>query len=53
MLLTPNARRRAAVMLEESFGVNERKACRVVDQHRSTQRLEVPLPSDDEKELRR
>jgi putative transposase len=40
-------------MLEESFGVKERRACRVVGQHRSTQRLVVPLPSDDEKELRR
>jgi len=33
--------------------VKERRACRVVGQHRSTQRLVVPLPSDDEKELRR
>jgi putative transposase len=40
-------------MLEESFGVKERRACRVVGQHRSTQRLEVNLPSDDEQELRR
>jgi putative transposase len=40
-------------MLEESFGVKERRACRVVGQHRSTQRLEVALPSDDEQELRR
>ena len=35
-------------MLEETFGVKERRACRVVGQHRSTQRLGVPLPSDDE-----
>ncbi len=40
-------------MLEETFGVKERRACRVVGQHRSTQRLEAPLPTDDEKELRR
>jgi len=40
-------------MLEETFGVKERRACRVVGQHRSTQRLEVPLPTDDEQELRR
>jgi putative transposase len=40
-------------MLEESFGVKERRACRVVGQHRSTQRLEVVLPADDEQELRR
>src|ERR1019366_8052094 len=52
-LLTPNARRRAVTMLEESFGVKERRACRVVGQHRSAQRLQVTLPSDDEQELRR
>ena len=40
-------------MLEESFGVKERRACRVVGHPRSTQRLEVNLPSDDEQELRR
>ena len=40
-------------MLEESFGVKERRACRVVGQHRSTQRTVVPLPADDERELRR
>ncbi|GEM_PF-3415893 len=40
-------------MLEESFGVKERSTCRVVGRHRSTQRLEVVLPSDDERELRR
>jgi len=40
-------------MLEESFGVKERRACRVVGQNRSTQRLKVALPSDDEQELRR
>ena len=41
------------VLLEESFGVSERRACVVVGQHRSTQRLKVALPSDDEQELRR
>jgi hypothetical protein len=40
-------------MLEESFGVKERRAWRVVGPHRSTQRLKVALPSDDEQELRR
>ena len=40
-------------MLEESFGVKERRACRVVGQHRSTQRLAPPTPDDDELELRR
>jgi putative transposase len=44
---------RAASTLEASFGVKERWACRVVGQHRSTQRLEVSLATDDEQELRR
>ncbi|MBW4077173.1 MAG: hypothetical protein HIU84_01385 [Acidobacteria bacterium] len=39
-------------MLEESLGVKEHRACRVIGQHRSAQRLEVSLPSDGEKELR-
>jgi putative transposase len=39
-------------MLTERFGVSQRHACRVVGQHRSTQRLEPPMPSDDEVELR-
>jgi hypothetical protein len=30
----------------------ERRACRVVGQHRSTQRLEPPAPADDDAELR-
>jgi putative transposase len=40
-------------MLETSFGVKERRACRVVGQPRSTQRLAVALPTDDEQEPRR
>lgn len=39
-------------MLEVSFGVSERRACRVVGQSRSTQRLACSLPDDDEAELR-
>lgn len=39
-------------MLRARFGVSERRACRVVGQHRSTQRLEPPPPSDDEVALR-
>ena len=39
-------------MLEERFGVSQRRACRVVGQPRSTQRLEPPEPSDDEEALR-
>jgi putative transposase len=39
-------------MLQARFGVSERRACRVVGQHRSTQRLDPPTPSDDEQRLR-
>ena len=39
-------------MLQDRFGVSERRACTVVGQHRSTQRLEPPVPPDDEAELR-
>ena len=38
--------------LLEQFGVTERRACRVVGQSRSTQRLKPPIPSDDELALR-
>ena len=41
------------MLLEGRFGVSERRACRVVGQPRSTQRLLAPTPSDDEMELRR
>jgi len=40
------------VALREQFGVTERRACRVVGQARSTQRLRAPVPSDDELALR-
>jgi putative transposase len=39
-------------MLQVRFGVTERRACEVVGQHRSTQRLAAPVPSDDEAALR-
>jgi len=39
-------------VLTERFGVSQRHACRVVGQHRSTQRLDPPTISDDEVELR-
>jgi putative transposase len=39
-------------VLEERFGVSERRACRVVGQPRATQRLAPPVPSDDELALR-
>ena len=39
-------------MLRDRFGVSQRRACNVVGQHRSTQRLAPPVPCDDEVELR-
>ncbi len=38
-------------VLRERFGDSQRHACRVVGQHRSTQRLAPLTPSDDEIEL--
>ena len=43
-------RRRAADHLEESFGASERRSCKVVSQHRTTQRYRAITP-DDEKQL--
>ena len=39
-------------MLQQRFGVSERRACTVVGQHRSTQRLRAAGRSDDELALR-
>ena len=39
-------------MLQQRFGVSERRACAVVGQHRSTQRLAPPVVSDEEQFLR-
>jgi putative transposase len=39
-------------VLVERFGVSERHACRVVGQHRSTQRLAPPAPAADDEQLR-
>jgi putative transposase len=39
-------------MLRDRFGVSERRACVVVGQHRSTQRLTPPVIPDDEQRLR-
>ena len=38
--------------VREQFGVSERRACRVTDQPRSTQRLAPPAPGDEELALR-
>jgi putative transposase len=42
-MVTPDRRRRAVTVLVKRFGVSQRRACRVVGQHRSTQRRE-PRP---------
>ena len=48
-MVTPNRRRQAVAVLEDEFGVWERRACKVVGQHRSTQRHEpAPPPTDEE-----
>jgi putative transposase len=39
-------------VLRERFGVSERRACKVVGIHRSTQRLDPPPITDEETELR-
>jgi putative transposase len=39
-------------VLQERFGVSERRACQVVGQHRSTQRLTPPTPAADDQDLR-
>ncbi len=50
--MTPNRRRDAVTVLRDEFGVSERRACKVVGQHRSTQRLEPPPIPDEEVDLR-
>jgi putative transposase len=49
--LTPGLRRRAVVHLQESFGVSERRACRVTGQNRSTQRKARSAPTPEEERL--
>jgi len=51
-MVTPNRRRQAVIRLEDEFGVSQRRACKVVGQHRSTQRHPAPTPPDDEAQIR-
>jgi putative transposase len=51
--MSPERRRRAVVALCERFGVSERRACRLLGQHRSTQRHCRRPATDTETELRR
>jgi len=49
-MVTPDRRRRAVSVLVERFGVSQRRASRVVGQHRSTQRRPPrPEPAADAK----
>ena len=41
------------MVLAKRFGVSERRACRVVSQHRSTQRLAPPTATEEEQRLRK
>ena len=51
--MTPGRRRSAVFsVLRERFGVSERRACRVVGQHRSTERLTPPVAGGEERLLR-
>ena len=50
--MSPERRRRAVTVLQQRFGVSERRACRVVGQHRSTQRKPAATPTDLERVVR-
>lgn len=52
-MITPERRRRAVAALTERFGVSERRACRLLGQHRSNQRRCPRLPTSSEAKLRR
>ena len=49
-LLSPSRRRRCIEQVRDLLGVSERRACRVLGQHRSTQR-HVPRGREDEERL--
>ena len=50
--MTPDRRRLAVLRLQSRFGVSQRRACRVVGQHRSTQRRATAKPTQDDQQLR-
>jgi len=50
--VSPDRRRRAVVVLQQRFRVSERRACRVVGQHRSAQRR-PPRPANDAEQVLR
>jgi len=49
--VSPDRRRQAVVMLRDRLGLSERRACRYIGQHRSTERRE-PIVAGDEQALR-
>ena len=51
-MVTPDRRRRAVSVLVERFGVSQRRACRVVGQHRTTQRRPARPESPEDAKLR-
>ncbi len=50
LLLGPECRRRCIDLVRDRLGVSERRACRILGQHRSTQR-HVPRGREDEDRL--
>lgn len=50
--MSPSRRRRAVHMLQDRLGLSQRRACRIVGQHRSTQR-HTPGEPDPDRGLRR
>ncbi len=46
-LVGPSRRRRAVDMLQERLGISQRRGCRIVGQHRSTQRHAPQLTEPD------
>jgi putative transposase len=52
-VVTAGQRRQAARLLQETFGVSERRACRVLGQPRSTQRQRPKTREGEEKLVRR
>jgi transposase InsO family protein len=50
--VSPERRRRAVGVLQQRFGVSQRRACRLVGQHRSAQRRPAPTPADADVVLR-
>ena len=50
-LLTPDRRRRSIDKLRSRFGVSERRACKLIGQHRSTQRYAPKPPGERDAEI--